>query len=97
MLNCRNSSDDHLDRLGIGVVVGLPVPDECVANALVDCVNRGFIGHGEIDSEERAVPVRMTGNDQKRSLANGGSRVGLAMAKDGRCRHQHRILSSVRF
>ena len=30
----------HLDQLGIGVVVGLPVPQERVANALVDCVDR---------------------------------------------------------
>ena len=41
----------HLDQLGIGVVVGLPVPEERVANALVDCVDRGFIGHGAIVSE----------------------------------------------
>ena len=42
----------HLDQLGIGVVVGLPVPEECVANALVDCADRRFIGHGTIVLEE---------------------------------------------
>ena len=58
----------HLDQLGIGVVVGLPVPEERVANALVDCVDRGSIGHRAIVSEEGAAPVRMTGNGQKRTL-----------------------------
>lgn len=41
----------HLDQLWVGVVVGLPVPEERVANALVDSVDRGFIGHGGIVSE----------------------------------------------
>jgi len=48
--------------------VGLPVPEERVANALVDCVDRGSIGHRAIVSEEGAAPVRMTGNGQKRTL-----------------------------
>ena len=30
----------HLDQLGVGVVVGLPVPQEGLANALVDGVDR---------------------------------------------------------
>ena len=55
----------HLDQLGIGVVVGLPVPEERVANALVDCVDRGFIGHGVIVSEEGEALRRMTGNDHE--------------------------------
>ncbi|KOC19113.1 hypothetical protein GL58_20615 [Comamonas testosteroni] len=38
----------HLDQLGIGVVVCLPVPEERVANALVDSVYKGFISHGKI-------------------------------------------------
>ena len=41
----------HLDQIGIGVVVGLPVPEERVANALVDCVDRGIIAHARIVSE----------------------------------------------
>ncbi len=48
--------------------MGLPVPEERVANALVDYVDRGSIGHRAIVSEEGAVPVRMTGNGQKLSL-----------------------------
>jgi len=60
----------HLDQLGIGVVVGLPVPEERVANALVDCVDRGFAGHGAIVSEQGEALRRMTGNGQKRSSEN---------------------------
>ena len=36
-----------------------------MANALVDCVDRRFIGHRAIVSEEGAAPVRMTGDGQK--------------------------------
>ena len=57
----------HLDQLGIGVVVGFPVPEERVANALVDCVDRGFIVHGAIVSEQGDALRPMTGNGQKRS------------------------------
>ena len=54
----------HLDEHGngIGVIVGLLVPEERVAHALVDCVDRGFIGHGAIVSERGAALGRMTGN-----------------------------------
>ena len=52
----------HLDQLGLGVVVGLPVQEERVANALVDYVDRGFIGHGLIVSERGETLRRMTGN-----------------------------------
>lgn len=38
-------------------------------NALVDCVDRGSIGHRANVSEEGAAPVRMTGNGQKRTAA----------------------------
>ena len=48
--------------------MGLPVPQERVANALVDGVDRGFTGHRAIVSEEGAAPVRMTGNGQEQSL-----------------------------
>ena len=48
--------------------MGLPVPQERVANALVDCVDRGSIGHRAIVSEEGAAPVRMTGNGHQQSL-----------------------------
>ena len=48
--------------------MGLPVPEERVANALVDCVDRGSIGHRAIVSEEGAAPVRMTGNGQEQPV-----------------------------
>lgn len=76
LIGCAEGIDDvelpqlfrrHLDQLGIGVVVGLPVPQERVANALVDCVDRGFIGHGAIVSERGETLRRMTGNGQERS------------------------------
>ncbi|MPM77002.1 hypothetical protein SDC9_124001 [bioreactor metagenome] len=60
----------HLDQLGIGVVVGLPVPQERVANALVDCVDRGCIGHGAIVSEPGDALRPMTGNGNKQPLMN---------------------------
>ena len=41
----------HLDQLGVGVVVGLPVPQEGLTHALVDCVDGRFIGHCAIVSE----------------------------------------------
>ena len=30
----------QFDELGVGIVVGLPVTEEGLANALVDCVDR---------------------------------------------------------
>ena len=48
--------------------MGLPVQKERVADALVDCVDRGSIGHHAIYSEEGAAPVRMTRNGQKLSV-----------------------------
>lgn len=42
----------------MGVVVCLPVPEESVANALVDCVDRGFIGHGAIVTDS-SLPYRL--------------------------------------
>ena len=47
--------------------MGLPVSQEGLANALVDGVDRRFIGHGTIVSKRVAVPWRPTGNDQKQS------------------------------
>ena len=41
----------HLDQLGVGVVVGLSVPQEGLTHALVDCVDGRFIGHCAIVSE----------------------------------------------
>ena len=55
-------------RTTVGVVVGLPVPQERVADALVDCMDRGSIGHHAIYSEEGAAPVRMTGNGHERTF-----------------------------
>lgn len=44
-----------LGQLGVGVVVGLSVPQEGLADALVGGVDRRFIGHGAIVSEHVAV------------------------------------------
>ena len=40
-------------------------PQKGMANAPVDCVDRGFIGHSAIVSEQTAALGRMTGNGHK--------------------------------
>ena len=58
----------HLDQLGIGVVVGLPVPQKRMADALVDGVDRGFIGHGRIVSAQVTTLGQPTGNGQRQMI-----------------------------